>query len=106
MKILISPGFGAGWSTWAHGEVSRFVLTYQPIIEFLEAGGDTQDDKMDELVEQLSNEIKEKFPDDPYFYGGGKLDLVVREVEPPFYIHEYDGSESIRYPSSDNWITE
>ena len=39
MKILFSPGFGAGWSTWMDDKVTKDALTYQPIIDFIEGGG-------------------------------------------------------------------
>jgi len=41
-KILYSPGFGAGWTSWHDGskEAKLFMLEYRPFIEYLEAGGD------------------------------------------------------------------
>ena len=37
-KILYSPGFGAGWTTWFSGspEAKRFMLEYAPFVEALE----------------------------------------------------------------------
>ncbi len=99
MKILISPGYGAGWSTWADDEeVARDIRTYQPIIDAIEKGENHMP-----LVDALEKEFKEK---DKYLYTGGADNLVVVEVEPPFYIDEYDGYESVKTPSDYNWITE
>ncbi len=99
MKVLISPGYGTGWSTWAEDEeVARYVRTYQPIIDAIEKGEDYMP-----LVDALEKELEEK---DKFFYTGGADDLVVVEVEPPFYIHGYDGYESVVTPSDYNWITE
>ncbi len=98
MKVLISPGYGAGWSTWADDDIRAYVRTYQPIIDAIGKGEDHMP-----LVDALEKELKEK---DKYLYTGGAADLVVVEVEPPFYIDEYDGYESIKTPSDYNWITE
>lgn len=99
LKILISPGYGAGWSTWNDAAVGRYVLTYQPIIEALERGEDITNQ-----VKQLEKEIQERF--DYCLYTGGASQLVVTEVETPFVVEEYDGSEYIVTPKSMNWITE
>ena len=109
MKILISPGFGAGWSTWSNGERAKFGRTYQPIIDWLESHPGTQFEgpEADALLEQFHRDVTEKFPGDDYFYIGGANDLTVVDVEPPFQIHEYDGHESIITPSDSNdWVTE
>lgn len=41
-KILYSPGYGAGWSTWGGDtpEQKKFMLEYKPFIEALECEGD------------------------------------------------------------------
>ena len=39
-KILYSPGWGAGWSTWNSSIPTKFICEYQPIIEALEKGED------------------------------------------------------------------
>lgn len=38
-KILYSPGYGAGWTTWHMGppDQQEFMLSYEPFIEALEA---------------------------------------------------------------------
>lgn len=91
-KILYSPGFGAGWSTWNSGEVAKYMLTYQPIIDALERG-----EKMSEehpAVKQLVAECKEKFGVD-YVCVLGADDLRVREVSGRVRITEYDGNERV-----------
>ncbi len=98
MKVLISPGYGAGWSTWVEDDIRAYVRTYQPIIDAIEKGEDYMP-----LVDVLKKELEEK---DKYLYTEGADDLVVVEVEPPFYIDEYDGYESVKTPSDYNWITE
>lgn len=95
-KILISPGFGAGWSTWTSGDEAKFGLTYQPLIDFLERGGKiTSKDENCPILKQFMDDFRAKFGPKAHFYLGGAKDLVVREVDGPFFVDEYDGSESI-----------
>lgn len=50
-KILYSPGYGAGWTTWHSGtkEEKQFMFEYQPFIDAIE-----NDQKIDHvLVEQF-----------------------------------------------------
>ncbi len=104
-KVLVCPGFGAGWSTWS--QKPKEVAEYKPIIEFIENGGNP---------EELNTYEFGKFKEDYHllvktmieelglegFYTGGADDLKVVEVDGPYMIEEYDGSESIRTPG-DFW---
>lgn len=103
MKILYSPGFGAGWSTWSSGKEAEFLLTYQPIIEFLENNPDKSVPQT--LLDQLSDECKERFDLEPYL--GGADDLCVDDIPDGtlFKIREYDGSESVEVlNTSEGWF--
>ena len=101
-KILYSPGFGAGWSTWNSDEVARYMLTYQPIIDALERG-----EKMDvdhPAVKQLQADCLEKFEKD-YVCVLGASTLKVMTVHGRVRIHEYDGSESVEVEGDyDGWM--
>ena len=91
-KILYSPGFGAGWTTWNRGAVAQYMLTFQPIIEAIERG-----ERMHEhhpAVEQLKRDCQEKFGEE-YVCVLGADDLIVKEVGGRVRIHDYDGSESV-----------
>jgi hypothetical protein len=101
-KILYSPGWGAGWSSWSSGPKAKFMLEYQPIIDFLEKGGKFEreecggyeaEDKMHPLLKQMCAEIKEKFGQD-YTCCLGAYDLQVAYVNGMVRIEEYDGNES------------
>lgn len=76
--VLISSGFGAGWSTW--GNVSPF--------------------DPDLIVAFSAHRTKgilaaqEKYPDE-YHGGLDQATVVWLPKGTRFYIHEYDGSESI-----------
>ena len=79
-KVLVSPGFGAGWSTWS--EKPKEVAEYRPIIEYIEAGGDPQLlTKDNELVKQMVEDLELSF-----FFCGGAHDLCVQEVYGPYRI--------------------
>jgi len=92
MKVLVSRGYGAGWSTW--NDKMKEVATYAPIIEFIEQGhspgllegGDTTH----LLVRQMMRDLELGS-----FYTGGACGLCVQEVDGPFYIEEYDGAERV-----------
>lgn len=108
-KILYSPGYGAGWSSWNSGEVAKYMLTYQPIIDFLENGGEFPDDysiveNKHPLLQQLQKECMEKFNED-YVCVLGARDLKVAEVKGLVRIEEYDGSESyVEQGDDEGWM--
>ena len=96
-KILISPGYGGGWTTWnpdIEGKgLTEFALTYQPLIDFLESGGDKDSSEFRAILDKFKEEVEDKF-EEP-FYLGGAGDLEVATVDGPFYIEEYDGNEAL-----------
>lgn len=105
MKIIVSPGFGAGWSTWASGgsEVKKLLLSYPPLVEAVEKGGlgRVYWDEHPAII-SLKEKLKEIGEDD-YIYTGGLSDAVIMEVSEgvPFYISEYDGSETLHVVGDD-----
>lgn len=90
-KVLISGGFGAGWSTWNTANPEA-VLFWAPLIEALEAGEDVTEDHpaVRSLVAEVGN-----------VYLGGLEGLYVAEVTGPFRVTEYDGAESIETAGGD-----
>ena len=96
-KVLVSHGYGAGWSTWSNN--NKAVAEYAPIIEFLENGGDRNalSAKDHPLIKQMKIDI-----DDEYFHTGGAEGLVVEEVDGPYRIDEYDGMETL-ITAADFW---
>jgi len=96
-KVLISPGYGAGWSTWCSGskEFTEFLLKDATLVEMAENGASEDD------VEAY---IKSKFPDE-YCYTGGWDQIKVIDISEGtmFRVKEYDGHESIEFCKSVNW---
>lgn len=86
VAVLVSPGYGAGWSTWASDtEAAQEMMFSKEIIEAI-LGGLRE--------EALARKAKEVFPDE---YCGGVTDCVVKWVEKGavLLITEYDGYEKL-----------
>ena len=86
VAVLVSPGFGAGWSTWA--DYPEAALYAPDVVEWIEAG--KPDDGTDEAFEK-------------YGYTGGLRDIEIEwlPLGTRFKIDEYDGSESLTILSPD-----
>jgi hypothetical protein len=92
VAVLISPGFGAGWSTWASGDRDELLFDAdiaQAVLDGMDSGD----------LELLA---KSKYPKE---FLGGLDDLEVQWVDQgtEFIVEEYDGSESIRYKDGTIW---
>lgn len=111
-KILYSPGYGAGWTSWEYDQnIARFMISYQPIIDYVENGGefdsklleiwnsDTGEadpekvSKLPDCLQQFVHESKEKFGKVPYL--SGLRDIEVKIVNGPVRITDHDGYESV-----------
>ena len=92
VAILVSPGFGAGWSTW-NSEVRESMCMNAEIVQAV-LDGDT--DRAAEIAERLH----------PNVYTGGSRDLVVEWVPKgeAFEITEYDGSEGLVIVSKQTYM--
>ena len=98
MKVLLSKGYGAGWSSWAENK-NKEIATYQPIIDFLEKGGDPSDIKKNGLIKKMIEELELDC-----FYSDGAEQLTVEEIpDGPFRVIDYDGSESVEFPDPGFW---
>ena len=97
MKVLISPGFGAGWSTWN----DRDMAVDKDLIELFERGC-TEDEMADLCVKKGYTDGVTNSP--PYM--GGFENLKVKEVPQGCYfkIDEYDGSEYITIFEVEKWF--
>lgn len=117
-KILYSPAYGAGWTSWAdRRDIKQFMLTYQPIIDYLEAGNDFKGIKLDKIydragkptilghlpacLQQFVADCQERFGEVPYL--AGARDLEIEEVNCLVKITDFDGYEHIKYCNED-WI--
>jgi hypothetical protein len=98
VAVLYSPGYGAGWSTWAHDDSVRLKALFDPeVVQWV-----------------LDGKPEGKFTDDDYFdqkyggyiYNGGMYDLVIEWVTPgtKFRIREQDGNEWLEFIDNIEWI--
>jgi hypothetical protein len=86
VAVLISPGYGAGWSTWNRGDG-----LFEPlIVEWIENGCPYSE-------EELEYRLKEKLGVDYFYTWERAADLVIKwlPVGTKFLVQEYDGSEYI-----------
>ncbi len=99
-KVLITPNFGAGWSTGHCSATTREIMrSHAPTIAAVEAGDEITEESS--CIVAMIEEISAAGGDAPYLGAlRGERKLKVVEVEGPFSIEEYDGCESIRTMNS------
>lgn len=84
--VLYSPGFGAGWSTWASEDESFFVFD-KNLVELALIGAPEED---------VSKYLK-SIGKDSYTGGWDKIAVEFMKPGTAFIVKEYDGCESITY---------
>ena len=96
VAVLVSPGFGAGWSTWAYRveeDAPGFMMFDPTLVDMVERGASA------ETIETYVTSMH------PHTYCGGASDLTIEwlPVGTAFRIHEYDGAESVEIRDDMNW---
>lgn len=96
VAVLVSPGYGAGWSTWADRDIDINIVLFEPEVVAWVLNG----------KEGPLPDLKTKYGWE-YFYDGGGDDLQVVWIEQGqrFRIHEYDGSEHVVLEQDEEWFT-
>lgn len=100
VAVLVSYGYGAGWSTWEGYEGMEFDPR---LVEWIEAGKPGLKDTWDNnLPEDITKYLEEKYDG---VYLGGVKDLEIEWIPEgsAFRITEYDGSESIECKDTGDW---
>ncbi len=94
VAVLYSPGFGAGWSTWADESIRKDIVFDPAIVGLVEH----------EKWSELEAFVALKYPD---IYTGGMEDLHIRWIPQgmQFQVNDYDGNESIELRDQVDWIT-
>jgi hypothetical protein len=95
IAVLVSPGYGAGWSTWSSGKTAELLTFDADIVQAVLDGDKVKAAKIAE----------EKV--DGYVCVLGADDLVVEWVDKgeQFEIRNYDGAESLHIISRSNYFT-
>ena len=112
--VLISPGFGAGWSTWEGSELAW----RREIVEFFLAHKDNEQwmntvDRYncDAWEQSMANREAEEFfksigyDECPYLGGFNQIKLVWVPLGAAWRIKEYDGNETLIFLNNENYTT-
>ena len=91
VAVLVSPGFGAGWSSWNYQYPE---MLFDPKIVAM-----VETEQSDEAILAY---CQEKYPEG-YFGGVDDLEIVWLPVGTCFRIQEYDGSESLEIREDIHW---
>jgi hypothetical protein len=83
--VIVSGGFGAGWSTWWGGD-SEFLSMDKTLVEMKLNGAKEAE------VEAYCQKVK---GDSPYMGGWANARVVWLDKGTSFTIEEYDGSEGL-----------
>ena len=99
VAVLYSPGFGAGWSTWASVDIREQMLFDPWIVDILLSEEFTDAEATNRILAHCAV----KYPD---LYTGGVSTLAISWIPQgtAFRITDYDGNESIEYRDMTDWV--
>jgi len=88
VAVLISPGFGAGWSSCAGNDTNNFLLFDAGLVS-----------RVNEAAEKVEAWLKQQGIEPPYMGGWDKTEVQWVPQGELFYVNEYDGAEHIVFQS-------
>lgn len=83
--VLVSEGFGAGWSTW--GDDAEYMAMDKTLVEMKLRNA---------TADEVAAHIEKEKGAAPYMGGWADASVVWLDKGTAFTIEEYDGSESLR----------
>lgn len=86
VAVLVSPGYGSGWSSWAHEGKEEIACFHPKFVAWVEGG---KKESIKEIAKQVFGE--EHF----CILGADNLEIEWVPVGTRFRIDEYDGAESL-----------
>ena len=100
VAVLYSPGYGAGWSTWAHDASVSLQAIFDPEVVQWVLDGKPEGKFTGEDEEYFEKKYG------GYIYTGGMSQLKIKWLVPgtKFRITEYDGSEDLEFDENIEWI--
>jgi hypothetical protein len=96
VAVLVSGGFGAGWSTWQDDDECNQSMAFEPkVVEMILAGlHDKNRAERKVTKDKIAAYMAETYPD--LFAGGiDGLKVVWVPQGAKFHIEEYDGNETL-----------
>ena len=109
--VLLSGGYGAGWSTWADSKDREFFLFDRGLVALAldkEAANGPFDKTTQWLIEMNTEELEDYLKESGIdSFTGGWAGVYVKWMDPgtEFIVEEYDGSESLRYRDNEDWMS-
>lgn len=108
VAVLVSGGYGGGWSTWMVGDTLDLnrSIAFEPKVVEMVLAGEKDKNRADRkaTLDKIKEYMTETYPG--YYTGGAEgLEVVWVPVGSKFYIEEYDGNESLVLESDMNWQT-
>jgi len=100
VAVLVSDGYGAGWSTWVWSEYRETYLFHPKLVQMVEEGR-----KLEITPQWIEKETGIKPCPGAYTAGSDGLHIVWVPVGTKFVIHVYDGNETLKTINDYNWIT-
>lgn len=93
--VLVSGGYGAGWSTWSYEYGLDLALDKRIIEKFLELSDKSKDIEYEDAEKEMDSFLKSIGYNDVYVGGLDGLHLEMVDEGIPIRINEYDGFESL-----------
>ena len=109
--VLISGGYGAGWSTWADSKDREFFLFDRGLVALAldkEAANGPFDKTTQWLIEMNTEELEDYLKESGIdSYTGGWAGVYVKWMDQgtEFIVEEYDGSEALLYRDNEDWMS-
>jgi hypothetical protein len=100
VAVLYSPGYGAGWSTWAESSEREMIL-YDPDIVQLVLDQEAQLITKEELYERVQQIWQLKSYES--YLSGQELEIAWIPEGELFRVEEYDGNETVIMQHEYNW---
>lgn len=100
MKLLISQGYGSGWSTWNCPEMA----TDKDLIRLFENGCTCEEMRLLCLKKRYGAKSRYNGLATPYMGGFNRLKIVEVPKGALYRINEYDGAESVEVFNPDKWL--
>jgi hypothetical protein len=112
IAVLVSHGWGAGWSTWGNTEIrqqrlydpeiAKLVYEMESALKVLGSGHADWSRVLNDYSDRIQELAELRYPDD---YNGGTSGLAVLWLEPGthFRVSEYDGAEMLEICEQVDW---